>query len=100
MDYVPTTITFSDANGSAKNIRKSQGGMVIYDLMESYAKPDGGKGWKSAISSSMFSIMQWNNGTLAVKIFGKEFRGFPVTIRPQATNGEVPNSAPPAEPVA
>tara|TARA_Y100000310_G_scaffold329178_1_gene398536 strand:- start:116 stop:418 length:303 start_codon:yes stop_codon:yes gene_type:complete len=98
MDFTPTTITFSDVNKKAKNIRKSKGGMVIFDLMESYAKSDGKKGWKSAISSSMFSIMQWDNGTLAVKIFGREFRGFPVTIRPQATNGSDEPSSPPAEP--
>ena len=87
MDIVPTTITFTDAKGNHKDIRKTSGGMVPYDVCRnSYVKTDGTKGYTRALDSGFLSIMQWPDGTLAIKYNGQELRGFPATVRP--TKGE------------
>ena len=102
MDTPLTTVSFVDANGQAKPISKTPGGMVPFDVCESYAKSDGSTGWARAFSSSIISIMQWPNGTLKIKVFGLEFRGYPATVKettqPQANgNAQVAQPAPQAD---
>ena len=101
MDTPLTTVSFVDANGQAKPIRKTSGGMIPFDICESYTKSDGTQGWARAFSSSIISIMQWPNGTFKIKVFGLEFRGYPATVRntqPQANgNAQVATPAPKAD---
>lgn len=81
MDSVPTTITFVDAKGQPKNIRKTPGGMIPYDLME-VIKLSGGKSIYQKVFGSFVTLMMWPNGVLKVVVFGKELIAFPATIRP------------------
>jgi hypothetical protein len=101
MDTPLTTVSFVDKHGQAKPIRLTPGGMIPFDVCESYTKSDGSQGWARAFSSSILSIMQWPNGTFKIKIFGIEFRGYPATVnlkettQPQANgNAQVAQPAP------
>ena len=76
-----TTITFVDAKGQPKNIRKTKGGMIPYDLME-VIELSGGKSFYQKVFGSFITMMMWSNGVLKVTVFGKELLAFPATIRP------------------
>ena len=90
MSIVKTIIAFADANGNPKAIRKTTGGMIPFDVCEGYRKADGTTGYKTAISSSILSIMQWSNGNLKIKLLGVELTCFPATLRPQAQPPQQP----------
>ena len=76
-----TTVTFVDAKGQPKNIRKTKGGMIPYDLME-VIELSGGKSFYQKVFGSFITMMMWPNGVLKVTVFGKELLAFPATIRP------------------
>ena len=81
MSSNPTSITFVDAKGQPKNIRKTQGGMIPFDLMQ-VTKLSSGKNHYQKVFGNLVTLMMWSNGVLKVTVFGYELLAFPATIRP------------------
>ena len=87
MSEIPlTVIKYTDFNGRAKNVFKTEGGMIPYDLGIQHPKdPSTGKAFFEKLFGDLVKVFMWSNGNLKVVILGKEFRAYPSVIRPTAS---------------